>query len=80
MFGVLHTSCYKGYPRFQNIESFKFLIYGGKTRLTKAQHDFEWKYMTRLIFSHDLVKSLTNTLLVLNFMFFLIIKVKFPQN
>ena len=45
MFGVLHTSCYKGHPSFQNIESFKFLIYGGKTRLTKAQHDFEWKYM-----------------------------------
>ena len=43
MFGVLHTSCYKGHPSFQNIESFKFLIYGGKTRLTKAQHDFEWK-------------------------------------
>ena len=59
MFGVLHTSCYKGHPSFQNIESFKFLIYGCKTSLTKAQHHFEWKYMTRLIFSHDLVKSLT---------------------
>ena len=33
MFGVLHTSCYKGHPSFQNIESFKFLIYGGKTHI-----------------------------------------------
>ena len=56
MFDVVHTCCYEGDPNFQNIEVFTFLIYGGKTRLTNA-HDFEWKYMTRLIFSDD--KSLT---------------------